>query len=243
MNIIKSFINLSSKPKELASLPLGEFDLLRSELSPKSSLECIYNNATIILREISQFNYELIIQKMDEELEEIIDDFNDEFGDDTISVLSVQSKIKDKEWTFPINERLNFFKKWNDKGEIVFIWDNIISDEIDEKIQFIIDSKIDLSDIENFKEKIYCCEFSSKFKKNLNTIPDEYLIKREKFSNDLLESFEKRNNKQHYYNEQKNIDIINDNNEENFTNEDIFQDANDGSQLDLKKLPTPFYSN
>ncbi|CCH61982.1 hypothetical protein TBLA_0G00330 [Henningerozyma blattae CBS 6284] len=188
MNLIKSFMNFGAKPQELATIALGEFDLLRSELSPKSSLECIYNDSILFLREINQFSYEIVVQKVLDELEETNDDFNDELMiDDTISELSVQSKIKDKEWAFPISEKLEFFKKWNEKGEIVFIWNNILGDETDEKVQYIIDSSIDLDDIETFKEGIYRCEFATKFRKLPSQTHDDYLINRENYSNQLAD--------------------------------------------------------
>lgn len=160
--------------KELAVLPSGVFNLLRSNNSPKSSLECIYNASALTIREIGQFNYELLIRKLVDAAEEDNDDGNEGYySDDALSVLSTQSK-KDENWSFTLGENLKFHKLWSDNGDIVFVWNNVLGDETDEKVQFVIDNdSVPMNDIDNFLQILYRCYYQTINQKSIVKATDE----------------------------------------------------------------------
>ncbi|EDO16219.1 hypothetical protein Kpol_1014p39 [Vanderwaltozyma polyspora DSM 70294] len=168
MNILRYFIGGESR-QELVTIPMGQFDLLRSKDSPKSSLECIYNEAILTLVEVERFSYELVVNKLEEYIDDENIDDQEEFVDDAMSVLSVQSK-KEKQWTFKLSETLGFHKKWSQNGDVELIWNNSFGDEFDEGVQYMVSSEVPASDIEQFVEMAYKCCFATKFRRNLNTI-------------------------------------------------------------------------
>ena len=102
----------SGVKSELALIASGQFDLLRSKRSPKASLECIYTDATLSLRETGQYSYALVVRKNADELEVSNGDGSDDFSDDSVSALSVQSKKKEDEWVFELSEETGFHKRW-----------------------------------------------------------------------------------------------------------------------------------
>lgn len=173
MNIIKKFMD-SGVNRELAVVPSGVFNLIRSQKSPKSSLECISHASALTIREIGQFHYELVIKKLLDNTEEDNDDENDGYySDDALSVLSTQSK-KDENWSFTLGENLKFHKLWSDNGDIVFVWNNVLGDETDEKVQFVIDNdSVPMNDIENFLQILYRCYYQTVNQKTIVKATDE----------------------------------------------------------------------
>ncbi|CCD25683.1 Vid27p NDAI_0F03650 [Naumovozyma dairenensis CBS 421] len=165
MNIIKKFMGAGVK-EDLMSIPSGQFDLLRSSASPKASLECIYNDAILIIRETGQFQYELVVRRNSDAEESPSGDSSDDYSDDTASILSSQSKITSDEWVFPLSESLKFYKNWNDNGKITFVWKNTIGDEDDEKVQFVLSPEMPMTEADQFLLLIHRCQYETKFKKS-----------------------------------------------------------------------------
>lgn len=156
----------SGQKQELMMVPSGQFLLLRSEESPKASMECIYNDATLSIREIGQYAYELIVRKNADDAELSNGDGSDEYSDDAVSILSSQSKKKEEEWAFRITEKIGLHRQWSKQGDIALVWNNTIGDEEEEKVQFITTSDISLNDIDKFLEKIYRCQYEAQYKES-----------------------------------------------------------------------------
>ncbi|GAV53161.1 hypothetical protein ZYGR_0AI04430 [Zygosaccharomyces rouxii] len=163
MNIIRKFMDSGSK-QEVVMIPSGQFDLLRSGRSPKAALECIYNDSTLSVRKTGQYSYELVVCKVADDTEVSTGDGNEEYSDDSVSATSAQSK-KDDEWTFKL-EYLGFYKKWNDQGDLTFIWNNTIGDEEDEMVQFVVSPDVSLKDVAQFTKTVYRCEYETRYKRS-----------------------------------------------------------------------------
>lgn len=173
MNILKKFMDSGNK-QELSVIASGEFDLLRSKQSPKSSLECIYNDSSLSIRSNGQYTYNIVVKKVIDITE---DDEGDEDGDgyysdDARSVLSVQSKIggkKEEEWSFTLGPHLNFKKTWSNIGDAVFVWNNSLGDENDERVQYVISSDVSTTDVDQFLQILYRCYFTVINKKPISS--------------------------------------------------------------------------
>ncbi|CCE66323.1 hypothetical protein TPHA_0P01650 [Tetrapisispora phaffii CBS 4417] len=236
MNIVKSLI-VNTARQELVTVPTGRFDLLRSKTSPKSSLECIYNRACVTIAEVGFCTHELIVVKLEEYLED--DDINgsDDFTDDAISVLSTQSKMKDEQWTFRINEKLGFHKKWNTQGEMVLTWNNTLGDEEDEMVQFAVNSDTLLNEIENFIQIFYRCVYLSICKKDNVSITYDNINDMEKLSiENYKEKQEEVELEEYWQDDNRNGDAnkINDHYENGMgldDHDDIYFDASDYPEI------------
>lgn len=173
MNLIRKFMDSGVK-SELALIASGQFDLLRSKRSPKASVECLYNDSTLSLIETGQYAYALVVRKNAGELEMSNGDGSDEFSDDSVSALSVQSKKKDDEWVFDLSEETKFHKEWKKNGDVAFLWDNTVGDEEDEKVQFVVASDVRMSDVDNFLLAVQRCEYEIRYKESSsNATPED----------------------------------------------------------------------
>lgn len=172
MNIIKKFIDSGTK-QELACIPAGQFFLLRSSKSPKASIEYLHNDVSLIIREASTHTYKLVVRKgIDGDGVEGGSGNNDDDDDET-SLLSGQSGNED-EWSFQLKDGLDFHKAWNKFGDITFIWKNTEGDK-DERFQFVVNSEISLSDVDQFLQAIYHYEYDNKNKTPFDEIEHEEL--------------------------------------------------------------------
>ena len=154
MNIIKKLMD-SGNRQELCVIASGEFDLLRSKKSPKATSECIYNDSLLSIRTNGQYSYNLVVKKVIDltDNDEGDGDVDGYYSDDTTSVLSVQSKIggkKDDECCFSVGPHLNFKRTWSNIGENMFVWNNVLGDENDERVQFVISNHVPNSDEDQF---------------------------------------------------------------------------------------------
>lgn len=165
MNILRKFMESGVK-QEVMMIPSGQFDLLRSKSSPKASLECIYNDATLTVRENGHYSYALVVQKNADELEGSNGEGCDEFSDDSVSGLSVQSKKKEDEWVFELSEEVGLHKKWNKQGDMALVWNNTLGDEEDEKVQFVVARDVSHRDIDHFLQIAQRCEYEAKYKES-----------------------------------------------------------------------------
>ena len=156
----------SGNKPELITIPSGQFNLLRSKNSPKAALECIYNNATLSVRKIGKFDYELAVYRVEDDSEGGTGDEAENFEDDTISVLSTQSKKKEEEWSVEISDKIMFHKTWDKQGNVALVWENLRGDEQDEKVQFVVAADVSFSDVEQFIQTVYRCQFEVRNKKS-----------------------------------------------------------------------------
>ncbi|SCU93247.1 LAFA_0F15390g1_1 [Lachancea sp. 'fantastica'] len=163
MNIIKKFMDSGVKP-EVVSIPAGQFFLLRPKSSPKATLECLYNDATLAIRESGTHRFELVVRKEIDDSELASGDGTEDFEDDGLSVLSGQSR-KEEEWSFNLDESLLFHKSWSEQGDVVFVWKNSKGD-VGEKFQFVVNAEVPFSDVGHFLHTAYLCEFEFKYKKS-----------------------------------------------------------------------------
>ncbi|AAS50603.1 ABL168Cp [Eremothecium gossypii ATCC 10895] len=159
MNIIRKFMESGSKP-EVVSIPSGQLYLTRSRQSPKSSSECLYNDATVTVRACARYAYELVVRKQAEE--ELTPGAEDDDEDDGLSELSGQST--EDEWVFRLDETLRLHRRWNKSGELTVVWRNTKGD-CGEKFQFVVNSDIPLGDVEDFLETVYRCEYEAKYRR------------------------------------------------------------------------------
>ncbi|CAI4051309.1 hypothetical protein SUVZ_14G1190 [Saccharomyces uvarum] len=165
MNILKKFMDSGNRP-ELITIPSGQFNLLRSKSSPKAALECIYNNAILSVRKVGRFDYELAVYRVEDDNEAGTGDESENFEDDSISVLSTQSKKKEEEWSFEITDKIMFHKTWDEQGNIALVWENLVGDEQDEKVQFVVATDVSMSDVEQFIQTVYRCQYEVRYKKS-----------------------------------------------------------------------------
>lgn len=164
----------SGNRQELCVIASGEFDLLRSKQSPKATSECIYNDSLLSIRTNGQYSYSLVVKKVVDltHNDEDDDEGDGYYSDDATSVLSVQSKIggkKDDEWSFSVGPHLNFKRTWSNIGANMFVWNNVLGDENDERVQFVISNDVPSSDVDQFLQVLYRCYYSVVNKKPINS--------------------------------------------------------------------------
>ena len=162
MNFIRTFFDSGSN-EELMAIPSGEFLLLRSPNSPKSTIEYIFNDAAISIKRVSEFEYYLHVERQDAESEDISDGDSDDIAPDEMSLLSATSK-KDDTWSYKIDEDLKIKKSWDADKNVTIIWNNTKGD-VGERVEFVIEDSIPYSDINKFFKVIQHCLYESKFKK------------------------------------------------------------------------------
>ena len=162
MNFIRTFFDSNSN-EELLSISAGQFLLLRSFKSPKSSVEYIFSDAMICVKRRGDYDYILHVERQDVDSEDISDGDSDDLVPDEMSLLSATSK-KDDTWAFKIEEDLQFVKSWNAERHSVFIWNNTKGDDGDQ-FQYIIDDTIPLLEIEKFYKLVKHCTFEAKYRK------------------------------------------------------------------------------
>lgn len=158
MNFLRSLLP-GSDSNELATIPSGQLFLIRSPNNPKSNSECLVLNAALSIRKTStQFNYQLVVEKIYEEGEE------DTSADDEESL--------DGEWSFLIDPSLRISytttsdleTKDNDKTKIVIVWRNLTG-EPDEQFRFICDAKTRPSELDKFDLVARQSQYERKYKK------------------------------------------------------------------------------
>ncbi|AMD22831.1 HHR062Cp [Eremothecium sinecaudum] len=171
MNIIKKFMESGSK-QELVSIPAGQLFLLRSRQSPKSSSECLYDDATLTVRESGHHAYELIVRKSVEE--DISSPFGEDADDDEEDGNELSGNLNEDEWVFKLDHKLHLHKNWNKTGDLAIVWRNTKGDK-GENFEFVVNSDISLRDIEHFLQAIYRCEYETKYKRSSNSVSDEDL--------------------------------------------------------------------
>ncbi|BAP72699.1 vacuolar import and degradation protein 27 [Kluyveromyces marxianus] len=162
MNLIRTLFDSGSN-EELMSLSSGEFLLLRSFKSPKSSVEYIFSDAMICVKRCGQYEYLLCVERQDIESEDISDGDSEDILPDEMSLLSATSK-KDDTWSFRIEKGLQLVKSWNAERRPVIIWNNTRGDDGDQ-FEYIIEDTIPLSEIDKFYKLIKLCTYEVEYRK------------------------------------------------------------------------------
>ena len=194
MNLIKKFMNQGTT-SDLLTLPSGEFNILRSKHSPKSSLECIYSDASLSIRTMGQFRYGLIVRRVSESSDTNLGDDDDDFSDDSRSIMSVQSKKKEEESAFPFSPDLHFLKTWTKSGDVAFVWKNLSGDENGERVQFVLSDDVPHKDIERFLEAIYYCYYEVKYEKPSLSASTEQIKEIELICNTPMDESDEENDR------------------------------------------------
>ncbi|CCK70768.1 Vid27p KNAG_0F00990 [Huiozyma naganishii CBS 8797] len=237
MNILKKFMDSGKKESVLCFLPSGEFDLLRGEQSPKSSLECIHNDAALLIWSRGRLQYDLVVRKAIDEAEAGNDvGDNSDFSDDAISILSVQSKKKEEDSIFHLSPKLNIKKTWSKNGEAALTWNNLAGDEPDEKVQFVLSNEIPLKDMDNFLQVLYSCLFEV-----LNQKPAKLATDNEIKDIELLVNTMTDDGTEELSNKLQNLFVVDDSAEEDDEDDsnDNFVDAKENA-VKSKKAKKPF---
>ncbi|CDO94083.1 unnamed protein product [Kluyveromyces dobzhanskii CBS 2104] len=173
MNFIRTLFDNGSN-EELLSLSGGEFVLLRSFKSPKSSVEYIFSDAMICVKRCGDYEYLLRVERQDIDSDDISDGDSDDLIQDEMSLLSGTSK-KDDTWTFKIMEDIQFVKSWNADRHSVFIWNNTKGDDGDQ-FEYVIGDSVPLSEIEKFYKLIKHCTYEAKYRKSSDQATRQELL-------------------------------------------------------------------
>ncbi|KAK9464192.1 VID27 cytoplasmic protein-domain-containing protein [Lipomyces oligophaga] len=160
MNFLKRVLGSSPK-QEVALIPSGRLYLSRSQNSVKGYSECIFKDAVAVIRRTTtEYHYQLVIQRAYEEGEEQLEDDTDVESFD--------------EYTFLIDEALNFRQFPSNEGQIIFAWIDLSGDPGD-LFEFVCDESTDGSTIENFFRTALQCQFERKFGQTSKSATDKDL--------------------------------------------------------------------
>lgn len=267
MNFLRKFIG-SSPTDEIASIAKGKLFLTRLPNSPKGSLECLYNDAFICIKQTTRaYYYQLSVCKVYQE-GEITDSHEHDFGDSDDEddsgansdqlTNSITNKSKD-EWSFIIVNDLSFRFIEKKDGTKAINWVDINGD-FGDKFEFVIDDEVKNNEVAQFKLALFKCLYEQKYQKLSNGVGIEDLWEfeqdddesRSDGTNDLLTIDDVRNDLLSYnkaqMDKEKNPRIKADEDDEDDEDEDeddeddAEDDAEDDSEEDKddKKSVKPF---
>lgn len=146
---------------EISSIAKGKFFLTRSPRSPKGSLECLYNDAYITIKQTTRpFYYQICVNKVYQQGEIAYDNLESSDDEDDEESTNADSAAKSKdEWTFIVLDELSFrFIKNN----TALTWCDMNGDTGD-RFEFVIDDDVRSSDVEVFKNSLYRCLYELKY--------------------------------------------------------------------------------
>lgn len=159
MNFLCSLIP-GSDTNELASIPSGQLFLVRGPNSPKSNSECLVLNGALSIRKTTtEFNYQLVVEKIYEEGEEDTSADDDDDSDEG-------------EWSFLIDPSLRIsYTTTSDldaagtkNPQIVIVWKNLTG-EPGEQFRFICDPSTKSSELDKFDLVARQSQYERKYKK------------------------------------------------------------------------------
>ncbi|KAJ1569850.1 hypothetical protein HK096_000286 [Nowakowskiella sp. JEL0078] len=166
MNLLKSLGTLVFGRSEdhegagLLQLPAGQLFYRNNKLELKNPLSCLFLNASATIRRTSSpFNYQLVISRVFEDGEELVNDDNEE----------------DDERSFLLDDEIRFRLSGEAPGPFVLIW--LDPEEETERCtyEFIVDQEINNFTIKAFQELIYNCMYERKHKILYTEASDEEL--------------------------------------------------------------------
>lgn len=151
MNLIRNF--LASKPKEeLVVIPSGVLFLRRGPDSPKGNSECIFKEAVATIRKTTtEFQYQLVVQRVYEEAEEYLEDNEEE------------PTLDEDDRVFLLDEALSLC--YYSKGDnVVIAWRDLEGDDGD-MFEFVCDSSIKAKTFDQFDLAAKRAQYERKYNK------------------------------------------------------------------------------
>ncbi|KAG5358125.1 Vacuolar import and degradation protein 27 [Yarrowia sp. B02] len=149
MNFLRNILGSGSK-QELAVIPSGQLFLKRSPHSVKGVSECIYKEAAAIIRKTeSEFQSQLIVQRVYEEGEEAFEGTEEE------------DALDDEEWCYLIDEALEI-SYFSFEGHVVVTWRDLSGDPGD-RFEFICDVGTKPEVFDKFERVAQECMYERKY--------------------------------------------------------------------------------
>ncbi|KTW31575.1 hypothetical protein T552_00213 [Pneumocystis carinii B80] len=152
---------------DIAQIPVGQLYLVRPR-SPKGRRECIYKDAAAnIKRTMTEYHYQLVIQRAyDEGEEQILNE--DEQEDGMVNFLELMD-----EKSFLLDESLKFHSFMRENS-VVYAWSDLSGDEQD-LYEFVCDSTIQSNILQAFEEVALRCMFERKYRRSHEEATNEDL--------------------------------------------------------------------
>jgi hypothetical protein len=162
----------SSNQESLIELPQGQLYLVRP-LSPKGYSELIFKDATAQIRKTAQdFQYQLVVQRVYEEGEAEL--LAEEDGEDAEADADILAGERDEK-TFLLDEALHFRIENRDGSERVIAWRDL-SGDVGDVYEFVCDSSVHPSQVEQFDLVAKQCQYERKYRKPHTTAsPEDFL--------------------------------------------------------------------
>jgi len=155
----------------MIELPQGQLYLVRP-LSPKGYSELIFKDSSARIRRTAQdFQYQLVVQRVYEEGEAEL--LAEEEGEDTEADAESFAVERDEK-TFLLDEALHFRVENREGSERVLAWRDLSGDAGD-VYEFVCDSSISPSQVEQFDLLAKQCQYERKYRKPHTTASDEDL--------------------------------------------------------------------
>lgn len=157
---VSKYIFGDTSKETIIEIPQGQLYLVRPR-SPKGYSELIFRDAAASVRRTgSQFQYQLVVQRVFEEGEqELLDD-----EDDADGAAAGLNPEKD-ERTFLLDEGLFFRIDSRQGGETVFAWRDLSGDDGD-LYEFVCDASTQSSAVASFEVVAVQCQYERKFRKS-----------------------------------------------------------------------------
>lgn len=150
MNFLRNILGSGAK-QELAVIPSGQLFLKRAPNSVKGVSECIYKEAAAIIRKTeSEFQHQLLVQRVYEEGEEAFEDTEEE------------DRLDDEEWCYLIDEALEISYFADSDGHIVVSWKDLNGD-IGDRFEFICEKGTKGEVFDKFETVAKQCMFERKY--------------------------------------------------------------------------------
>lgn len=161
----------SSNQESMIELPQGQLYLVRP-LSPKGYSELIFKDSSARIRRTAQdFQYQLVVQRVYEEGEAEL--LAEEEGEDAEADAESFAVERDEK-TFLLDEALHFRVENREGSERVLAWRDLSGDAGD-VYEFVCDSSISPSQVEQFDLLAKQCQYERKYRKPHTTASDEDL--------------------------------------------------------------------
>lgn len=159
---------------EVALIPQGKLFLARSPLLPKGSLECLYNDAYITIKQTTTpFLFQLaVIRAYDEG--EASSETSDEAGEDDDNEGATLDAGNADEWVFFLAPELKVRICTKHDGTRVIAWKDMNGD-LGDLFEFVVDEEVKYNELDHFMAALYKCLYELKYQKPAAGIDAEQL--------------------------------------------------------------------
>ncbi|RHZ68261.1 hypothetical protein Glove_296g20 [Diversispora epigaea] len=167
MFVIKSLGKLiwgNPNSPQLIQISAGQLYLVRPD-SPKGNRECIFHDATAIVRRTgTEWQYQLVIARIFDEGEEELEAEEEEEEEE-------EEDFESDEKAFLIDETIEF-RKGHFEGLTAFCWKDPAGDP-EESFEFVCDLNTIAHTVNAFEYTIYYCMYERKYKKSREEATDQ----------------------------------------------------------------------